>query len=49
MRRNYWITFKGKRQTVSQWAREKKMNHQTIIARIKRGWTIERTLNQLDG
>lgn len=39
------ITYKGKTQTVTQWAREKGLHQSTLDRRLKRGWSIERALN----
>jgi hypothetical protein len=33
-----YITIKGKKQTVKEWALEKGVKRQTIEARLKRGW-----------
>ena len=38
----HWIEYKGKRQTLIQWAAELGMNKQTLCERLKRGWTVER-------
>lgn len=41
------ISFNGKTQTVTQWAREKNMNTQTLFNRINTyKWTIERALTE---
>jgi len=40
-RRNVFVTFQNKTQTVSQWAREIGMNSHLLRDRLKRGWTME--------
>lgn len=44
-RRNKSITYKGKRQTIAQWADELNIKYDTLYARISRGWSIERALS----
>ena len=44
-RNNHYITYNGKTQTAKQWAEELNKNYSTIITRLNRGWSIERTLN----
>ena len=41
---NRILTFNDKSQTVSQWSREIGLTHFTIHARLKRGWSVEKTL-----
>lgn len=36
-RRNHWITYKGKKQILSDWARELGISHVTILRRIRLG------------
>lgn len=44
---NLFITFNGKTQTVTQWAKETGISEWTIRARIKKlGWNAERTLTE---
>ena len=43
-RNNRFLTYKGKTQTISQWARELNTNHNVISRRLKRGWSIRKTL-----
>ena len=45
-RNNVLLTFEGKTQTISQWARELGINKNTIQTRVVRGWSIERVLSQ---
>ena len=45
-RNNHLITYNGKTQTVKQWSEELNINNNTIITRLSRGWSIERTLNK---
>lgn len=45
-RRNVFLTFEGKTQTITQWAREKGINNGTLRSRIVlQGWSIERALS----
>ena len=46
-RNNVNLTYAGKTQTVTQWAAELGLKRHTIFARIKHGWSIEKTLNTL--
>jgi len=43
-RTNHLITYKGKTQTISQWARELNLGYKCLSHRINRGWKIERAL-----
>jgi hypothetical protein len=43
-RRNHFITYSGKTQTMSQWAREIGITHMTLWKRINRGWSIKRAV-----
>lgn len=43
-RRNVFLEYNGKRQTITQWAEELGINNRTLQNRIKRGWSIERAL-----
>ncbi len=46
-RRNHFLTFDGKTQTISQWAREKNINCGSLVNRIDTyHWTIERALTE---
>lgn len=38
------LTFEGKTQTASEWARELGLKVETIIWRVKAGWPVERIL-----
>ena len=42
--KNRWVTFKGRRQTVSQWARELNLHKTTILRRLNSGWTDKEAL-----
>jgi len=42
-RRNHYITYKGKTQTIAQWADEIGISKDTLYTRFKNGWTVERT------
>lgn len=41
---NHYIKFRGKTQTIADWAEELDMNDKTIATRIYRGWSIEKAL-----
>ena len=43
-RSNHFIEYKGKTQTISQWSDELGINQHTLLQRLRRGWTIERTI-----
>ena len=43
-RTNHYLLFNGKKQSMANWARELNMTYDTIKLRIKRGWSIEKTL-----
>ena len=46
-RNTLWITYKGKTQTVVQWAEELNISYQTLYARLfHRNWSIDRALNE---
>jgi len=42
---NHYITYNGKTQSISDWARELGTKYYTIHARIKRGWTEEEAIS----
>lgn len=44
-RTNHYIEYNGKRLTVKQWSEELNIKNSTIITRLSRGWSVERTLN----
>ena len=44
-RNNHYITYNNKTQTMTDWARELGINYQTIIARLKRGWTEQEAVS----
>lgn len=44
-RRSHLITYNGKTQTAIQWSREIKIDYGCFLARINRGWSIERAIN----
>ena len=44
-RNNHYITYNNKTQTMTDWAREFGTNYQTIIARLKRGWTEQEAVS----
>ena len=46
-RSSVFIEYNGKKQTVSQWAKELKMNHHTLRSRLKNGLTAEQALTPL--
>ena len=43
-RSNHLLTFNGKTQTLSQWSQEVHIKSHTLLARLKRGWSVEKTL-----
>lgn len=43
-RSNHLLVLNDKSQTIAQWARELEMPYSTLMARIRRGWSDERTL-----
>lgn len=45
-RQNCLIEYKGKKQTIAQWAEEKGMVFNTLRTRLIRGWNIERALTE---
>lgn len=45
-RNNRVIEFRGKSQTIAQWASELGMNYRTLNNRINRGWPISRALSE---
>ncbi len=42
--RNHLITFEGRTQTITQWAREKGIKPVTLNSRFRNGWSVERAL-----
>lgn len=46
-RSSVFIEYNGKKQTVSQWAKELNMNHYTLRSRLKKGLSAERVLTPL--
>lgn len=45
-RRNVWLTYAERTQTVAQWSRETGIGSPTIRWRLKQGWSIERALTE---
>ena len=45
-RRNHLITYNGKTQTIAQWAEELNIKQNTLLYRIRRGWSIEKALTK---
>ena len=43
-RKNHFLTFDGKTQTVAQWADEKGLTYSTLCHRLENGWTVEKAL-----
>lgn len=39
---NHFVEYKGRRETVANWARELSVGYSALIARLRRGWTVER-------
>lgn len=46
-RRNLIVEYKGKRQTLSQWAREVGIDKGTLLYRLKSGWTVAKSFSIL--
>jgi len=46
MRSNTWLTYKGKTQTLAQWARELRIPYYRVVYRHKNGLPIELVLSQ---
>ena len=40
----YYVTFNGETKCISEWARITGINRGTLLARIRYGWSVERTL-----
>ena len=45
-RRNHFLTFNNKTQTIAQWARKLEINYGTLYTRLKKGWSVERALTK---
>jgi hypothetical protein len=45
-RQNHLLTFNGKTQPMVDWAAEVGLTRNTLAARIRMGWTVERALTQ---
>lgn len=43
-KRNHWVTFRGVKRTIENWARKLEINRITLTARFNRGWSIKRAL-----
>lgn len=43
-RENHYITFNNTTKTLTEWSECKKIPAPTILARLKRGWSVEKTL-----
>ena len=44
-RTNHLITYRGKTQTVTQWAKEIGIKRATLFGRLHKGWTEEKALS----
>lgn len=44
-RSNRWIEHEGRRQTVAQWAREKRLPYRLVLDRLNRRWPPEKVLS----
>ena len=44
MRKNIFIEYNGKKQTITEWATELNLNRTALYYRIKRGWDAEKAL-----
>jgi hypothetical protein len=45
-RRNHILEHNGEKKTISEWARYLNISKRTILARLRYGWSIERTLTE---
>lgn len=45
-RDNRFLTYNGKTQTLSEWAEETSIPYYTLHSRLRRGWTVEKTLSK---
>lgn len=45
-RTNHFLCYNGEKKTITQWAIEIGINHQTLSERAKRGWTTEKILSK---
>ena len=43
---NVFLTYKGKTQTITQWADELNIEYKTLFMRLKRGWSVKRALTK---
>lgn len=43
---NKIIEYNGKNQTLKEWSIELKINYSTLLHRLRRGWSVERTLTE---
>lgn len=46
-RTNHYITYNGKKQTLTQWAEQVGMKPNCLHTRLSRGWSIERALTEV--
>ena len=46
-RRNHYLTYKGKTQSISEWADELGINYSVLRGRIQRNWSVERALKKI--
>lgn len=45
-RRNIFVEYYGKQQSLAQWAFELGINYNTLLKRYKQGWSVERMLTE---
>lgn len=45
-RRNHWITYKGERLVLEDWAKKVGIHETVLLWRLKKKWSIERALTQ---
>jgi hypothetical protein len=43
-RNNHYLSFRGKKMTVTEWGNELGINPKNILTRLRRGWSVERAL-----
>ena len=46
-RRSKMLTYKGKRQSMADWARELKINYYTLRSRIRIGWPVKKAIQTM--
>lgn len=47
-RRNHWIEYNGERRVLEEWGEMLGIKANTILTRIRRGWSIEKAMKRVD-